>query len=477
MTTSDLDVAHGTPLRTTVNSFDLFDTLLVRRALLPTRVFEDVERTTGARGFAQARIATERALIARDQNYDLAGIYAEMVRLGHCNDASALQFQQAEIEAEFDHALPIAENLAKVVDNDLVVSDMYLPPDVLRRLLRHVGLQRHVNLVASNAGKHKGTIWAELGERWLIRQHIGDNLHSDVTVPRSLGIPASHYTNSQPSQIEQLLANHGQLELAGIVRALRLSCPHSDTSREGQLWQLVVQLNLPLLCLVSGALAHHAADRHLSPLLFSARDCYQLSDLFGALFPAVATEYAYVSRRALREDPAGVAGLLRRAGPSALVVDIASTGHSWYWLAETLRLPVNLLALVRVDHHAYVHNASQDQIDASGYLTFGCILRNSEFAEYSNSIEVLNTAPHGSTRRLAVTASHVAPELDDAHEIAPAVVATVEQAHRVALALVRKSARRLRDELPAHPDRQLLTTLVQTISANPLLREIGKVLT
>lgn len=471
------DAGTGTVLRTTVNSFDLFDTLLVRRALVPTRVFEDVERNTGARGFAQARIAAERALIARDQSYDLAAIYAEMVRLGHCDEAAALALQQAEIEAEFDHALPITENLAQVGENDLVVSDMYLPPDLLRRLLRHVGLQRHVNVVASNAGKHTGTIWAELGERWLIRRHIGDNARSDVALPQSLGIPAVHYANSQPSQIEQLLAAQGQVELAGIVRALRLSCPHPDASQDGQLWQLAVQLNLPLLCLAAGALAPHAAERGLSPILFSARDCYQLSDIFGALFPAVASEYAYVSRRALREDPAGVAALLRRAGPSALVVDIASTGHSWYRLAEGNGIPVKLLALVRVDRHAYAHNATQAELDASAWLTFGCMLRNSELPDYSNAIEVLNTAPHGSTWALSTGPRHVAPELAPGHELPAAVVAAVERAHRAALVLVRKSARRLREELPRHPDRQLLISLLQAISANPLLREIGKVLT
>lgn len=471
------DARTGEVLRTTVNSFDLFDTLLVRRALVPTRVFEDVERATGARGFAQARVAAERALIARDQPYGLAAIYAEMVRLGHCDEATAFTLQQAEIEAEFDHALPITENLARVADNDLVVSDMYLPPDLLRRLLRHVGLQRHVNVVASNAGKHKGTIWAELGERWLIRRHTGDNAHADVALPRSLGIPAVHYANSQPSQIEQLLAAHGQLELAGIVRALRLSCPHPDTSQDGQLWQLAVQLNLPLLCLVAGALAPHAAARGLSPILFSARDCYQLSDIFGALFPTVASEYAYVSRRALRENPAGVAGLLQRAGPAALVVDIVSTGHSWYGLAEAHRIPVNLLALVRVDQHAYAHNATQAQLDASAFLSFGCLLRNSEFQDYSNAIEVLNTAPHGSTQNLPAGPGHVAPELAPGHELPAAVVAAVERAHRAALVLVRKSARRLREELPPHPDRQLLISLLQAISTNPQLREIGKVLT
>lgn len=471
-----VDAAQQPPLRATVNSFDLFDTLLVRRALVPARVFEDVERATGARGFAQARQLAEQSLIARNIDYDLAAIYREMVRLGQCDEASAAVLEQAEIEAEFDHALPITENLSRIGEHDLVVSDMYLPADILRRLLRHIGLQRHVHVIASNAGKHHGTIWPELERHWLIREHIGDNPHSDVAVPRARGIPAVHYGNSQPSQIEQLLAQHGQIELAGLARGLRLSCPHADASEEGQLWQFSVQLNLPLLCLTAAAVFHHARSRRLGPILFSARDCYQLADIFGILYPTVATEYVYVSRRALRHDPAGITEFLQSRGPAALVVDIASTGHSWYCLAEAQGLPVRLLALVRVDHHAYLQNASQEQIDASRYLDFDSLLRNSEFPGYSNAIEVLNTAPHGSATRLHSGQRFAAAEFDDTTELPPAVVATVDAAHRAAMALVRKSARRLREELPAQPDRTLLASLLQTITQSPRLREIGKVL-
>jgi hypothetical protein len=110
------------------------------------------------------------------------------------------------------------------------------------------------------------------------------------------------------------------------------------------------------------------ASRRLGPILFSARDCYQLADIFGILHPTVAAEYVHVSRRALRHDPAGVTEFLRSRGPAALVVDIASTGHSWYCLAEAQGIPVRLLALVRVDHHAYLQNVSQEQINASRHL-------------------------------------------------------------------------------------------------------------
>jgi hypothetical protein len=476
MTSSTLETGQAQRLRVTVNSFDLFDTLLVRRAIIPSRVFEDVERKTGAKGFTSARQTAEQGLIQRGEAYDLAMIYREMIRLGQCAEDVAALLMKAEIEAEFDHAVPIAENLAKVQEHDLIVSDMYLPTDVLRRLLRHIGLKHHVYVFVSNAGKHTGSIWPHLSEYWLIRQHLGDNAHSDVASPGAYGIPAVHYPNSQPSQIEQLLARHGQIELAGVVRALRLSCPLANDSNEGRLWQLVVQLNAPLLCLAAAALNHHVTAHQHDRILFSARDCYQLADIFGLLFPLISAEYVHVSRRSLCTNLAGIDALLTRAGSSALVVDIAATGNSWYGLAETLKRRVNLFALVRVDHHAYPNIVSQQQLADSTYLSFASLARNSQFPGYSNAIEVLNTAPHGTSGQLGAFGALLVPEFEPGHELPPEVVSVVDQAHRAALDMIRKSCNRLREELPAEPNRELLLSLLQTISVNPLLQEIGRVL-
>jgi len=460
----------------TANSFDLFDTLLTRRAIFPSRVFEEIEHRLGASGFAAARQTAEQSLIQRGEVYDLAGIYREMQRLGQCTQSVAASLMAAEIEAEFDHAVPIAENLVKVRDHDLVVSDMYLPTDILRRLLRHVGLKAHVNIFASNAGKHSGNIWPRLGERWLIRQHLGDNAHADVASPRACGIPAAHYLGSQPAQIEQLLLAHGQLELAGVVRALRLSCPLANESTEGQLWQRVVQLNVPLLCLASSALQHYCVAHQCTRILFSARDCYQLADIHGLLYPLMSSDYIHVSRHTLQHDRAGVNALLDRAGPAALVVDIASTGHSWYCLAEALQRSVHFFGLVRIDQHAYVNHVSQQQLDAGNYLKFASLARNSEFPGYSNAIEVLNTAPHGSTRALAQSESLLVPELERSHDLPANVVDTVDRAHQAALGLLRKSCRRLREELPTDPSRNLLLPLLQTISADSQLQKVGQAL-
>ena len=461
-------------LRLTANSFDLFDTLVARRAIAPQRVFEEIGRSLGASGFATARVAAEQALMQRGQGFDLHGIYREIVARGQCSPEAAESLKAAEIDAEFDHAVPIVENLARVREFDLVVSDMYLPADVLRRLLQHVGLRVFVHLFVSNAGKHFGTIWPQLGERWLIQRHLGDDLHADVAGPRAHGIATEHFAGAQPSQAEQLLLQHGQFELAGISRALRLCNPYPASSSEAQLWLLYAQLNLPLLCLAASAVRHTQLSHGRRKLLFSARDAYFLSELFSLLYPAVPADYLHVSRQTLWQYRDDVDVLLDRLGAAeALVVDLASTGHSWYRFCEAKTRAIDFFSVIHIDHHQPILT-TLDELAASRYLRFSSLIRNSELGDYSNAIEVLNTALHGSTLALTSCGGWVVPVMGSEHELPPHLLDALVAAHAAAMALVRRGRIRLLEELPSRPPAPLLQTLLRTISVQPLLIELGK---
>ncbi len=460
--------------RLTANSFDLFDTLVARRAIAPRRVFEDIERSLGASGFATARIAAEQTLMQRGEAFDLHDIYREIVARGQCSLETAEKLKAGEIDAEFDHAIPIMENLARVREFDLVVSDMYLPVDILRRLLQHVGLRLFVHIFVSNAGKHFGTIWPQLGERWLIQRHLGDNLHADVAGPQAHGIATEHFTGAQPSQAEQLLLQHGQFELAGISRALRLRNPYPVSSSEAQMWLLYAQLNLPLLCLTASAVRHTQLSHGCSKLLFSARDAYFLSELFSLLYPTIPADYLHVSRRTLWQHRDDVDVLLDRLDASdALVVDLVSTGHSWYRFTEAKARAIDFFSVIQIDHHQPVFT-SLEELAASRYLRFSSLIRNSELGDYSNAIEVLNTALHGSAVALASSGGWVVPVMGSEHELPLQLLNALVAAHAAAMEMVRRGRTRLLEELPREPSRPMLQTLLRTISVQPLLIELGK---
>src|SRR5262245_10273940 len=153
-----------------VNSFDVFDTLIARRSVESQRVLHRLEAQTGLSGLAEVRLAADRHLGARGQPYTLRDIRHAVAGLTGLDAAITDRLLDLEIRLEHDEVIPIAENLALVRDGDLLVSDTYLPPDLVRSLLRRAGLQRQVALVVSNDGKFTSRIWPHLLAAVTIRQ-------------------------------------------------------------------------------------------------------------------------------------------------------------------------------------------------------------------------------------------------------------------------------------------------------------------
>jgi hypothetical protein len=462
-----------TGLRTTVNSFDLFDTLLARKCVDAQGIFTIIERAFGASGFAAARRAAELRLAEIRPAFDIHDIYALLVDSGTLARADAARLLAAEIDAEFDNAVPVAENLRRVREGDLVVSDMYLPPEVLRRLLQHVGLRTHVQLYVSNLGKHFGLIWPELASRWIIATHVGDNLHSDVETPRRHGIPTIHYTGTQPSRAESLVAGNGFRALARIMRSLRLRNPHDTGSPAHELWRHACQFNLPLLVFLTHMLRTRRDAAGANKILFSARDCYLAADVFSTLFPGEASEYIHVSRDALSSGGTAERDyLLQRGLRDGLVCDIAATGSSWHGFAHRHDIRVRLFALIFIDNWPLARVAPQEVV-ASDKLDFGFALRSSALNPYSPGIEVLNPAPHGTTLGVDPTGAFFSPRLSPSRELDPQLVAVLLQCHTATLAMLRQDRTELVTEM-ATPPATTMANLAEAISASALLTSLGK---
>src|SRR5262245_25638893 len=143
----------------TVNSFDVFDTLIARRSVHPHALLSQLDVRTGRSGLASARIAADERLWNLGKPYLLSDIWSEVGRVLSLDDTTVAQLMTLEIELEHENVIPIAQDLALVKDGDLLVSDTYLPREVVLSLLRRAGLQRTVALVTSNYGKSRGTIW------------------------------------------------------------------------------------------------------------------------------------------------------------------------------------------------------------------------------------------------------------------------------------------------------------------------------
>jgi GT2 family glycosyltransferase len=464
------------PLRTTVQSFDLFDTLIARACVTPANLFAEVGTAFGLKDFPSARMAAEQRTLASGDAFDLEAIYRELCAGGYCDASTARQLMASEIEAEFDNAIPIVENIAAVRDFDLVVSDMYLPPAILHGLMQRVGLRRFVHLFVSNDGKHLGTIWPQLAQKWLILRHIGDNERSDVELPRQFGIATTRYAGANISRAEQYLEDAGLPLLARIVRQLRLANPYVSGTVEAGLWNHFVEYNIPLLCLSAAEARKQRDIAGKDKILFIGRDCYFLSEVFLALYPGESSQLIHVSRAALAADPAGFSGYLDRCDLSnALLCDLVSTGLSWLRFSQVTGRATSLFAIVHIDNYQYqaFDPAELDRQENYRFLHAVC---SSELANFSLAIEILNTAPHGSTVAVERIGDEFAPRFDAHQELPATMLKGLLLAQAAAVPCLRSGRTALEQELAHVPDsRELFSFLVSAISNVEWLNRLASV--
>jgi hypothetical protein len=460
-------------VRTTVNSFDIFDTLVARRCVSPLALLAEVGVTDGRRDFVAARLAAEQRC-ASEGSYDISAIYRKLAAIGYCDDAQARRLMTAEIDAEFANATPIAENIAAVRDYDLVLSDMYLPATILQELLHHVGLRRPVHLFVGNDGKRSGELWHRLAKRWLITRHTGDNPTSDVAVPQGLGIPVTHYAGATLSAAETYLDELGLHALARSARALRLGNPFPTSTIEGAAWDHFVQFNLPLLALAAFEVRLRRQQSGRQRVLFVARDCEFLSEIFLALFPAESTAVIHTSRIMLASDgPTSAAYFAKQGVAGALVCDLVSTGLSWLRFCQASGCEVDFFSLVLIDNYQY-QAFDAGELQRQPNFRFSHALRASAVTGFSKAIEAMNTAPHGSTLGITELDGAFAPVFADHHELPANVIASLVTAQAAAVRELRACRDQLLAEIDNIPDRrEALETLVRSLCAPDWLNRLA----
>ncbi|MEH6460797.1 hypothetical protein [Chitinimonas sp. JJ19] len=391
-------------MKPTRRSFDIFDTLITRRHVMPQWVQHELERRTGLVGLADARRQADFQLYQAGQPYGLDDIwYATAQQLG-LDDRTRQHCQQLEIQLEQEELIPIQANLQQVQDGDLLVSDMYLSVPIIEALLTQAGLRRKVGMVISNDGKHRGHIWPALLAECTIASHLGDHPHSDVASPQSAGIPSQHYTGAKLTQTEQWLSDQGHASLARWLREARLANPYSDHPGRpalAHLWLLATQFNLPLLYSASLALEAYCRQHAITDLLFISRDAWLWQKLHQALFPQRRCHYFLSSRACLLKPSASYIQYAQTMlHPHALLVDLAGTGTSWQQFLAEQQLTAQLFLLQQVDNYQYLQHAPP----TSDRLALHALSRASEIGPpYSNALEQLNFAQHARVQDVVQT--------------------------------------------------------------------------
>lgn len=173
-------------------SFDIFDTLIMRKTLYPKDVFRILEHKASAMGIsdinlAASRIEAEQDIIASSPNiYEIYDRLQEKTNI--CDEAKK---KLLELEVEIEKSVLVKRDImVDVLDYAVekgkkvnLVSDMYLTKDILKNILSELGITGYENIYVSceyHSSKCDGLYdiyKAEVkGEKYL---HIGDNEYAD----------------------------------------------------------------------------------------------------------------------------------------------------------------------------------------------------------------------------------------------------------------------------------------------------------
>lgn len=191
-------------------SFDIFDTLIIRRCGSPENLYSLVEKifndTQDApiKGFTKVRMNAENIMrkSSDKEEVTLDEIYEVIESIYGKNRASFLK--DIEISTEIEQCIGIEQNI--LVYNHLaknpakkvfITSDMYLPKYVIEKILEKNGVILPAKLYVScdeQQTKRKGTLFKKLlQENHICKNnllHIGDNIKSDYIRARFNGIHA-----------------------------------------------------------------------------------------------------------------------------------------------------------------------------------------------------------------------------------------------------------------------------------------------
>lgn len=177
-----------------VISFDIFDTLIMRKCLEPTVIFEMMENRQNQEklaDFKQIRMDTEKFCYRnKTKFYYLSDIYEEIKKQYSLSDFEMEKQMKLELALEWANVMPRKEmvsifDYAKKQGKEVVLtSDMYLNVSQMEKLLKYCGIDGYDKIFLSceqKGSKYLGTLWEKIQKQYQDKTilHIGDNTLSD----------------------------------------------------------------------------------------------------------------------------------------------------------------------------------------------------------------------------------------------------------------------------------------------------------
>ncbi len=293
-------------------SFDIFDTLLLRKLNNPTDVFSVVGSKLNCIDFYAVRRLAEqesRGIKLEKEGTREVTIQDIYERVAYYTGIDAEQGAALELETECDicfanpylyRVYSILKTMGKTV---VATSDMYLPKEQMKKLLDSCGYEQIDEIFVScdyQCDKVEGGLFDVLRHQYGEEKkivHIGDNFKGDVVPAREHGLDARHYVACRNLGNPHRCAGMSPL-VESSYRALVNNTLHNGLKSHSYAWEFgFVYGGLPTLGYI-GWIHEQAVRQGVTKLLFVARDGFVLKKAYDLLFHDIPSEYVYWSRSA-----------------------------------------------------------------------------------------------------------------------------------------------------------------------------------
>lgn len=302
-------------------SFDIFDTLIMRKTLFPEDVFAIVERKLNGQGCVCNFTLNRKRVILENRiaNPNIYEIYNQFAQFTGISANVCQDIMQLELDIEREVLVKreaVAETLKCIHDMGkpvFLITDMYLPADIIRGILAGLGITCYEDLLVSCDNRSLKvedlfTIYKEKHpyNRYL---HVGDNLVSDIESASKNGIDTVYLASAlnifRQCDSRGLLSQANTIcerNMLGFMLADLYNNPFElPEEREWRLQDMAALTVAPVVFCMVAKLKEIAENGNYRKILFAARDGYLLKKMYEEVKGEKAPEavYLYTSRKAV----------------------------------------------------------------------------------------------------------------------------------------------------------------------------------
>ena len=289
-------------------SFDIFDTAIYRKVNKPDWIFHIMALEMGVAAFQSMRKKAERS--AREMKEDcentrevtLSEIYDELCSRTNIDR----KWMEREIELEIEtsavnpYIYEVYRRMTAMGKRIIFVSDMYLPADVITKILKKNGYTEYEKLFLSNEyGVNKGTgklqsiVRETYPDNTII--HIGDNYYADVDRTQAAGIDAVFNRNAMPCIEEPNMET-----LSGAVyNAVINNSMNNGIWKDSLYYDHGFRVGGILTLGYCDYINKLVREKQIEKVLFCARDCFIIQKLYDQMPEHAENAYLQTSRYAM----------------------------------------------------------------------------------------------------------------------------------------------------------------------------------